>query len=85
MSVLVCVGGIRETENCPRMSEPTEASAPSKEKEDVAEIETSASSEESLQWLRDHGVTVETPEDRVSIKKAAVSLQSLKASDPNTR
>eukprot|EP00037_Helgoeca_nana_P001303 m.26175 g.26175 ORF g.26175 m.26175 type:complete len:348 (+) comp11679_c0_seq1:191-1234(+) len=67
------------------MSEPTEASAPSKEKEDVAEIETSASSEESLQWLRDHGVTVETPEDRVSIKKAAVSLQSLKASDPNTR
>lgn len=43
------------------------------------------SSEESLQWLRDHGVTVETPEDRVAIKKAAANLQTLKPTDPNTR
>ena len=41
--------------------------------------------EGSLQWLRDHGVTVETPADRIAAKKAAADLVRLKAGDPNTR
>lgn len=41
--------------------------------------------EGSLQWLRDHGVTVETPADRLAAKKAAADLVKLKAGDPNTR
>jgi hypothetical protein len=41
--------------------------------------------EGSLQWLRDHGVTVETPADRIAAKKAAADLVKLKQGDPNTR
>ena len=41
--------------------------------------------EGSLQWLRDHGVTVETPADRIAAKKAALDLAKLNVGDPNTR
>eukprot|EP00041_Stephanoeca_diplocostata_P031757 m.997616 g.997616 ORF g.997616 m.997616 type:complete len:372 (+) comp24022_c1_seq24:70-1185(+) len=40
---------------------------------------------ESLDWLRAHGVTVETPEDRQQIKAATRQLQSLKVGDAGTR
>jgi len=40
---------------------------------------------ESLQWLRDHGIEVETPEDRDKARDLANSMSTLSASDPNTR
>lgn len=39
----------------------------------------------SLDWLRAHGVTVETPEDRKQIQKASQQLQALKIGDAGTR
>ena len=45
----------------------------------------SGSSEDNIKWLRDHGVTVETPADRVAAKKNIASLLELDAADPNNR
>ena len=42
-------------------------------------------SADKIKWLRDHGIEVETPEDRIAKKKAAEKAQSLKINDPGTR
>jgi hypothetical protein len=39
----------------------------------------------SLQWLRDHGIEVETPEDRENARDLAASMSTLRATDPDTR
>ena len=39
----------------------------------------------SLQWLRDRGIEVETPEDRTRARAIAASMTKLKSTDQNTR
>eukprot|EP00040_Diaphanoeca_grandis_P007165 m.39949 g.39949 ORF g.39949 m.39949 type:complete len:329 (+) comp18344_c0_seq2:177-1163(+) len=51
----------------------------------MASTEETKSSEDNIKWLRDHGVEVETPEDRIAKKVAAASARTLKVGDPGTR
>jgi hypothetical protein len=41
--------------------------------------------EQRLQWLRDRGIVVETPEDRVAQRGLEASMARLRAGDPGTR
>ena len=47
--------------------------------------QTPEEQEESLQWLRDHGIEVETPEDRKRASAIAASMSKLRATDVDTR
>jgi hypothetical protein len=47
--------------------------------------QTKEEQEKSLQWLRDRGIEVETPEDRKRAKDIASSMSKLSATDDNTR
>lgn len=50
-----------------------------------AEPSDPAEQAQSLQWLRDHGIEVETPEDRKRAAELAKAAAGLSASDPGTR
>ena len=41
--------------------------------------------EASIKWLREHGVEVETPEDRAAARAAATAAASLEEGAPGTR
>ena len=41
--------------------------------------------EQRLQWLRDRGIVVETPEDRLAQRGLEASMAQLRAGDPGTR
>ena len=52
---------------------------------DLFEEDPDQTPEERLAWLRDHGIEVETPEDRRTKAKLAKGLASLKVGDNGTR